>query len=84
MQRAYSAVILWDEESSLWYVSETDFPGLVAEAETQQKLAQKIRLLVPELYDANRHLMRTRSPSPEIVIQLTTKRREVIKLAAAG
>ena len=84
MQEAYSAAILWDEEASIWYVSETDFPGLVAEAETQQELVRKIRLLIPELYDANRHLMQTHSPDQEIAIQLTTKHRETIKLAAAS
>lgn len=57
MQEAYSAAIRWDEEAGVWYVSETDFPGLVAEAETQHGLTEKIRLLIPELHDANRHLM---------------------------
>ena len=84
MQETYSAAILWDEEARVWYVSETDFPGLVAEAETQQDLLQKIRGLIPELSAANRHLMRTTVPDQEIVIQLTTKFRETIKLAAAG
>lgn len=60
MQLAYSAAIRWDEEAGVWFVSETDFPGLVAEAETQDGLARKIRLLIPELYDANRHLMAAR------------------------
>ena len=59
MQKVYSAAILRDEEAGVWYVSETDFPGLVAEAETQQELLQKIRGLIPELSAANRHLMRT-------------------------
>ena len=57
MQEAHSAVIRWDEEAGVWYVSETNFPGLAAEAETQQGLMEKIRLLIPELHDANRHLM---------------------------
>ena len=84
MQEAYFAAILWDEEAGIWYVSDTDFPGLVAEAETQQELVRKIRLLIPELYDANHHLMQTHSPDQEIAIQLTTKHRETIKLAAAS
>ena len=84
MQETYFAAILWDEEAGIWYVSETDFPSLVAEAETQQGLVQKIRLLIPELHDANRHLVRSHSPDQEIVIQLTTRHRETIKLAAAS
>ena len=84
MQEAYFAAILWDEDAGVWYVAETDFPGLVAEAETQQGLVQKIRLLIPELYDANRHLMQADLPDQEVVILLTTKHRETIKLAAAS
>lgn len=58
MSTPYFAAISWDEEAGVWYVSETDFPGLVAEAETQQQLVQKIRALVPDLCDANQHLVR--------------------------
>ncbi len=82
MQEPYSAAIRWDEEAGVWYVSETNFPGLVAEAETQHGLVEKIRLLVPELHDANRHLMQTHSHDEEVVIQLTTMHQETIKLAA--
>ena len=71
MQEPYSAAIRWDEEAGVWYVSETNFPGLVVEAETQQGLMEKISLLIPELHDANRHLMRAYSHDEEIVIQLT-------------
>lgn len=84
MQEAYSAATAWDSEAGVWYVSETDFPGLVAEAETREGLMRKIRLLVPELHDANRYLMRTRSRRQQIVIQLTTQRRETITLVAAS
>ena len=45
---------------------------------------EKIRLLILELHDANRHLMRTHSHNEEIVIQLTTMHQETIKLAAAS
>ena len=84
MQEPYSAAIRWDEEARVWYVSETNFPGLAAEAETQQGLMEKIRLLIPELHDANRHLMQTHSHDAEIAIQLTTMHQETIKLAAAS
>ena len=58
MSTPYFAAISWDDEAGVWYVSDTDFPGLVAEAETQQQLVQKVRDLVPDLYGANRHLVR--------------------------
>ncbi len=79
----YFAAISWDDEAGVWYVSDTDFPGLVAEAETQQQLVQKVRDLVPDLYDANRHLVRQDRAREEVAIQLTLKRLETIKLAAS-
>ncbi len=82
-QPAYSATILWDDEAAVWYVAETDFPGLVAEAETQQRLVRKIRQLMPELYHANRHLMPDESWE-EIAIRLTVGQLETIKLAVAS
>ena len=54
----YFAAVSWDEEAGVWYVSETDFPGLAAEAGTRQDLMRKVRQLVPDLRTANRHLMR--------------------------
>ena len=58
MSAPYFAAISWDEEAGVWYVSETDFPGLVAEAGTRQDLVRKIRQLMLDLRDGNRHLMR--------------------------
>lgn len=81
MSIPYFAAISWDDEAGVWYVSDSDFPGLVAEAETQQQLVQKVRDLVPDLYDANRHLIRQDHARGEVAIQLTLKRLETIKLA---
>ena len=79
----YSATISRDAEAGVWYVSATDFPGLVAEADTQQGLAQKIRNLVLDLCDANEHLMRRDRARGEVVIQLSVQQLETIKLAEA-
>jgi len=79
----YSATISRDAEAGVWYVSETDFPGLVAEADTQQGLVQKIRSLVLDLCDANEHLMRRDRARGEVVIQLSVQQLETIKLAEA-
>ena len=82
-QETYFASVSWDEEAGVWYVSETDFPGLVAEAGTQQELIRKIHRLVPELYEANRHLMNMEFRK-DIPIQVTARRLETIRLATAG
>ena len=82
-QETYFAALSWDEEAGVWYVSETNFPGLVAEAGTQQELIGKIHRLVPELYEANRHLM-SGEFHKDIPIQVTARRLETIRLATAG
>lgn len=82
-QQSYFATVSWDEDAGVWYVSETDFPGLVAEAGTQQELIRKIHRLVPELYAANRHLMDGEFRK-DIPIQVTAGRLETIRLATAG
>ena len=79
MAHTYHVTISWDEEVGVWYVSDTDFPGLVAEADTQRELVRKIHQLVPELFEANRHLF-DEAISETIPLQLTSSRLEAIKL----
>lgn len=57
MDHTYFVEISWGEEAGVWHVSDTDFPGLVAEASSERDLVKKIRALVPELYELNRHLV---------------------------
>ena len=37
MDHTYFATISWDEDAGVWYISDTDFPGLVAEADSQRR-----------------------------------------------
>ena len=82
-QETYFATVSWDADADVWYVSETNFPGLVAEAGTQQELIRKLHRLVPELYEANRHLV-AGDFRKDIPIQVTARRLETIRLATAG
>lgn len=80
MSHTYFAEISWDEEAGVWYVSDTDFPGLVAEAASESVLLEKIRDLVPELYELNQHLFD--QPAPEAIpLRMTSRRLETIRLA---
>ena len=45
----FKVVAMWDSEAEVWYVSETDVPGLNAEGETLDELLAELRILVPEL-----------------------------------
>ena len=73
----FFARIAWDDEAGVWYIADTDFPGLVAEAETTEALIEKIRQRVPELYAANRHLI-DGSLDGELPIHVMAERLEII------
>ena len=47
----------WDSEASVWVAKSDDVPGLVTEAPTPEELKAKLEVLVPELLEANAHLL---------------------------
>jgi predicted RNase H-like HicB family nuclease len=53
MRRVYSIQARWDSESGVWVAESEDVPGLVAEAESPNALAKKLRILIPELLELN-------------------------------
>ena len=73
------AEISRDDEAGVWYVSDTDVPGLAAEAALEPDLLLKIHELVPELYELNRHLL-DQSQSQTMLLRVTSSRLEAIRL----
>lgn len=68
----------WDPEAEVWVATSEDVPGLATEAETLEKLTEKLRVMVPELLEANRLL-----PSGSaITIELTSHRQELVPMAS--
>jgi len=53
MSRTYHVEARWDSEAGVWVAESDDIPGLVAEAESMNALMEKIRVLVPELFELN-------------------------------
>ena len=49
----YEVRVEWDEEAKVWYVAETNVPGLVAEAETIEAMLAKLNVMVPEMLEEN-------------------------------
>jgi hypothetical protein len=47
----------WDDEAKVWYIAETDIPGLVAEAPTLDELRNKVVALAPEMLIENAHFL---------------------------
>ncbi len=70
----------WDPEARVWVATSDDVPGLATEAATVEALAEKLRIMIPELLEANRIL-----PSGEpdgIVFELTSHLQEKVRLAS--
>jgi hypothetical protein len=42
-----------DSEAGVWVAQSEEIPGLVAEAESVKALVEKIRVLVPEIFELN-------------------------------
>ncbi len=42
-----------DKEAGVWYVADSDVPGLATEAETFDRLREKVLAMVPELLELN-------------------------------
>ena len=43
----------WDDEASVWVATSDDVPGLATEDNTLEELIEKLKILIPELLDAN-------------------------------
>ena len=43
----------WDEEAKVWVATSDVVPGLATEAVTMEALAEKLRVMIPELLMAN-------------------------------
>ncbi len=52
-EHVYFVKAEWDEEAEVWYVSQTDVPGLVAEADTPEELLKLLSTLIPEVMELN-------------------------------
>lgn len=51
--KTYTVVAEWDNEAGVWYVADSDVPGLATEAPTPKTLAEKLRVMVSELLHEN-------------------------------
>jgi predicted RNase H-like HicB family nuclease len=51
--REFKVTAFWDPEASVWVAESDEVPGLVTEADTVEQLIAKLRVMVPELLEAN-------------------------------
>ena len=62
----------WDEEASVWVATSDDVPGLATEEATMEDLISKLRIVVPELLEANGVKV-----GQEVPFELMTRRFEI-------
>lgn len=65
----------WDEEACVWFIADSEVPGLATEADTLEALVEKLKVMVPELLAANQ------SDAPcEVPFELMTRRFEMARV----
>lgn len=51
--RIITVIAQWDPDAAVWVASSQDVPGLVTEADTLELLEEKLKVMIPELFEAN-------------------------------
>ena len=51
--RTYTVHCAWDAEAEAWVATSDDVPGLATGADTLDDLVQKLKVVIPELLEAN-------------------------------
>jgi predicted RNase H-like HicB family nuclease len=70
----------WDAEAGVWVATSEDVPGLATEAPTVEALTERLRILIPELLEANEILTGTHPDA--ISFELVSHRQEMVRLAS--
>jgi predicted RNase H-like HicB family nuclease len=76
-KRPYFIRAEWDEEANVFVASSEDVPGLATEGETLEGLIEKLKIMIPELLEANGE-----DVEPEISFEVFTRRFEIAHRAA--
>lgn len=69
----------WDDEARVWVATSEDLPGLVTEAEDQEKLVAKLHLLIPDLLEDDGFAF---DDLPEVPVVVMTEQFAKIRLRA--
>lgn len=51
--QTYTVTCNWDDEAEVWFVADTNVPGLATEASTIEELERKLLTMIPELLGIN-------------------------------
>jgi len=51
MQPTFYVWAKWDDEAGVWYTAETSIRGVVTEADTLEKLRERLMLIIPDFLE---------------------------------
>jgi predicted RNase H-like HicB family nuclease len=71
----------WDEEARVWVAESDDVPGLITEAESSEALIEKLKVLIPELLEANQCIL-SGEKFLNVLIDSHRKDRTILEVAA--
>ncbi len=66
---------IWDNEARVWVATSDDVPGLITESENLEDLIHKLKILIPELLEANGSISRFKGT--EIPFHIFSERSEI-------
>ena len=75
MRKSYSVKCDWDAHARVWFVSETNVPGLATESATVEAMTKKLRTLIPELLAMN-----VGESEVEVPVELLWHKQELISV----
>jgi predicted RNase H-like HicB family nuclease len=52
-EQVYTVHCTWDADASVWVADSDDVPGLATGADTLDALVEKLKVVIPELLEAN-------------------------------
>ena len=67
----------WDSEALVWVATSDDVPGLATESDTMENLIHKLKIIIPELLEANGIELPHEAP-----FELLSRRFEIVQGAA--
>ncbi|MEA3240770.1 MAG: DUF1902 domain-containing protein [Pseudomonadota bacterium] len=68
----------WDDDACVWVATSDDVPGLATEQETMENLIKKLKILIPELLEANKITI-----GSEVPFEILTRRFELAQVKAS-
>ena len=81
-RRPYTVEARWDAEARVWVAESSDVPGLATEASSLDQLIKKLRVMIPELLQANGRLKGAARRTNELPISIVAHYDEQLRLQA--